>query len=196
MTTGNPLISIITVTFNAVDTIGRTMDSVASQTETNYEHLIMDGVSRDSTLSVVERTENPRVRIFSSADHGIYDAMNKAMGVARGEYYIFLNAGDTFADADTLARFARAINSDPRPGIVYGQTLLVDNDGSILGKRHLTAPKTLTLNSFRNGMTVCHQAMAVKREIAPLRHHVPSVIRLRMGYPRLAALAPQLLPGR
>ena len=164
----SPLFSIVTVTFNAADTLERTMESVAEQTATDYEHIIMDGVSRDATISIAERLATPLTRIYSSPDHGIYDAMNKAFGIARGKYIIFLNSGDAFYDADTLARYVEAANAGSNPGIIYGQTVLVDNDNNIIGRRHLRAPEKLNLASFSNGMTVCHQAMAVRHDIAPL----------------------------
>lgn len=164
----SPLFSIITVTFNAADTLARTMESVSAQTCTNYEHIIMDGVSADDTLKIARRLSTGRTHIFSSADNGLYDAMNKAMGEARGTYLIFLNAGDKFHDRDTLASIEHSATAGDTPGIIYGQTDLVDNNGRYIGPRHLTAPAQLDLNSFKKGMVVCHQAFVVLRRIAPL----------------------------
>lgn len=166
--TPRPLFSIITVTYNAEKTVVPTMLSVASQTCTLYEHIVMDGVSKDSTLTAVGEHATARTRVFSSPDKGIYDAMNKAMAVATGDYLIFLNAGDKFHSTDTIQILADTILDNDYPGIVYGQTDLVDNDGAYLGPRHLTAPEELTLKSFRHGMLVCHQAFTVLRRIAPL----------------------------
>lgn len=163
-----PLISIITVTYNASSTIGETMKSVSSQKFTDYEHIIMDGVSTDATLSIAEDLKTSNTHILSSPDHGIYDAMNKAMGVARGQYLLFLNSGDTFANVDVLQRYADAIVNNSYPGIVYGVTVLVDSHRKIVGRRHLEAPRTLSYDSFRKGMVVCHQAFMVARAISPL----------------------------
>ena len=162
-----PLVTIVTVTYNAAATIGRTMKSVSEQTARDYEHIIMDGVSTDKTLKIVDENKTSRTVVFSSFDQGIYDAMNKAMGHSRGRYLLFLNAGDTFADAETLQRFIDAINKE-EPDIIYGQTVSVDKQGKIIGQRHLIAPETLTTDSFKTGMTVCHQAFMVRRDIAPL----------------------------
>lgn len=162
-----PLISIITVTYQAEDTVGKTMRSVASQTWKDYEHIVMDGASTDGTKNIVKQYLTHRTRFYSSPDSGIYDAMNKALKVAEGEYVLFLNAGDIFADSNVLERFARVTKSENIPDIIYGQTLLVDNTGKILGERHLRAPEKLTLDDFRSGMVVCHQAFMVKRRIAP-----------------------------
>lgn len=167
MDSNSPLFSIITVTYNASSTLGRTMKSVAMQSYGRYEHIIMDGVSKDETLTVAGKCADNRTRIISQPDAGLYDAMNNAMDIASGEYLIFLNAGDKFHDAEVLQHLAEAVEATPRSGIVYGQTDLVDDDGRYLGPRHLKAPRTLTVNSFKKGMLVCHQAMAVRRDIAP-----------------------------
>ncbi len=162
-----PLFSVITVTYNAFATLGRTMESVAIQSYGRYEHIIMDGVSKDDTIAVARKYADNHTRVVSQPDAGLYDAMNNAMDIARGEYLIFLNAGDKFHDTEVLWRLADAIEVNNRPGIVYGQTDLVDDNGKYIGPRHLIAPRVLTVNSFKKGMLVCHQAMAVRRDIAP-----------------------------
>ena len=98
------LFSIITVSFNAAGTIARTLASVDRQTFTDYEHLIVDGASSDGTQECVAGMKNPRRRIISERDKGIYDAMNKGIAATTGTYLIFLNAGDKFHDANTLPR--------------------------------------------------------------------------------------------
>ena len=108
----NPLFSIITVTWNAQATIGRTMASVTEQSCTDYEHLIIDGLSTDDTLKIVgAKGDKERVKVVSQKDTGIYDAMNKGIGLARGQYLIFLNSGDCFHDKNTLATIAEAIKN-------------------------------------------------------------------------------------
>lgn len=162
-----PLFSIITVCYNAAGTIGRTLDSVDAQTFTDYEHLIVDGASTDATMDCVASRPNVRRRCISEPDKGLYDAMNKGMSFATGRYLIFLNAGDAFHDADVLAQYACLIEENDGPAVVYGQTNLVDDTGAYIGPRHLPAPEHLTLDSFANGMMVCHQAFVVLRHIAP-----------------------------
>lgn len=161
-----PLFSIITVCFNAEHTIAPTLASVAEQTFTDFEYIVKDGGSTDSTVRLATEAGIAQARIISERDRGIYDAMNSAMSVARGEYLIFLNAGDSFASPRTLQLMADAISANGRPGIVYGHTMAVDADRHILGPRHLQAPRQLTLQSFASGMLVCHQAMAVLAKIA------------------------------
>lgn len=166
--TEQPFASIVTVTYNAAKTIERTMRSVRDQTCLDYEHIIMDGVSNDNTLQIVRKYTTARTRLFSSPDNGLYDAMNKALGVAKGKYVLFLNSGDVLPDETTLQKIKEAAATNSYPDVLYGQTVLVDAMGKIVGQRHLTAPTTLDYNSFKYGMTVCHQAFWVKREIAPL----------------------------
>ncbi len=164
-----PLFSIVTVCYNAASTVGRTVDSVADQTFKDYEHIVIDGASSDDTLKIVSKAPGAeRRRVISEPDHGIYDAMNKAMGMASGTYLIFLNAGDKFHSADTLEKIVAAARSGEIPGVVYGQTWLVDDSGAFVAPRHLTAPPDLTYKDFARGMLVCHQAFVALRRIAPL----------------------------
>jgi len=93
--------------------------------------------------------------------------MNKGIDKASGKYLIFLNAGDSFHSPSTLQTIANAIISNDYPGIVYGQTDIVDSKREKLANRHLVAPETLTYKSFANGMVVCHQAFVVLAKIAP-----------------------------
>lgn len=161
-----PLFSIITVTFNAANTLPATLASVKSQTCQLYEHIIMDGASKDNTIEIAKNAGIENLKITSEPDKGLYDAMNKAIDKSTGEYLIFLNAGDAFHSPNTLQNIADVIMDNDFPGIVYGQTQLVDNNRNRIGDRHLTAPETLTFKSFAEGMVVCHQAFIVLRKVA------------------------------
>lgn len=159
-----PLISIITVTFNAAECVGKTMRSVSEQCFRDFEHIVADGASTDNTLDIVRQF--PDVIVHSERDSGIYDGMNKGLRLARGRYLLFLNAGDTFPDSGTLQLYADAIASG-NADIIYGDTDIVDGSGRFLRHRHLSAPALLTRESFRRGMLICHQAFMVRRAIAP-----------------------------
>lgn len=161
----HPLFSIITVTYNAAATLPVTLESVKAQNYTRYESIVVDGASTDNTVALARSSGVAGLRVVSEADHGIYDAMNRGLDMACGDYVIFLNAGDALHSPDTLARYAQAIMDNSYPGIVYGQTRLVDSCRRRLGDRHLRAPELLTLRSFADGMVVCHQAMAVLKRI-------------------------------
>ena len=160
-----PLFSIITVTYNAASTLPATLISIKEQSCKLYEYIVMDGVSKDNTVQLATDANITNARIISSPDKGLYDAMNKAIDVATGEYLIFLNAGDAFHSPDTLQKIADVIMNHDFPGIVYGQTQLVNANRQRIGDRHLTAPEELTLKSFAEGMLVCHQAFIALRRI-------------------------------
>lgn len=161
-----PLISIITISYNAAETIRPTVTSVADQSFRDFEHILIDGLSKDETIAIARRDGLPTLRIISEKDNGIYDAMNKGLRAAVGKYVLFLNAGDSFASSDSLAHFAQAaLNNDP--DIIYADTVIVSPQREILRPRHLDAPDILTFNSFSHGMLVCHQAFMVRRSIAP-----------------------------
>lgn len=161
----DPLFSIITVTWNAASVISPTLRSVQRQTSSNYEMLIIDGASTDDTLTLVRNASIGSIRVFSEPDNGLYDAMNKGIARARGRYLIFLNAGDAFADDTVLARLT--VLAADNPGVIYGQTQLVNASREVVGMRHLTAPKRLTADSFLKGMVVCHQAFVARRDLVP-----------------------------
>ena len=160
------LFSVITVTYNAEKTLPPTLKSIEAQTFKDFEFILIDGASIDETLTIAQEIKVNCKQIYSGPDSGLYDAMNHGLDMARGRYVIFLNAGDAFPSSDTLQIYADAIKSSPsEPGMVYGQTELVDADRRVIGPRHLRAPEHLEFRSFADGMLVCHQAMAVRRDI-------------------------------
>ena len=165
MTTKKPLFSIITVTFNAAEVLPPTLQSIKEQSFTDFEHLIIDGASRDNTINVARDAGIGQMIIHSEPDKGLYDAMNKSIARAQGEFLIFLNAGDSFASSDSLNRIASLATDDV--DIIYGQTQIVNSQREVIGMRHLSAPKCLTPESFKQGMLVCHQAFIPRRTIVP-----------------------------
>jgi len=163
-----PTFSIITITFNAEAYIENTIRSVISQ-KGNYppiEYIIIDGASKDKTLDILSKYRDNITKMVSEPDKGLYDAMNKGISLATGDYLCFLNAGDIFHEPDTLKKIADSITSDELPDIIYGETAIVNGKGEFLHMRRLQAPETLTWKSFKNGMLVCHQAFLAKRSIA------------------------------
>ncbi|MCZ7592848.1 MAG: glycosyltransferase [Kiritimatiellae bacterium] len=100
-----PLISIITVTRNAARDLPGCLDSVAAQTDVPYEHWVVDGGSTDGTLELLASRNDPRIRWISEPDRGIYDAMNKAVRLARGQWIYFLGSDDRMR-ADALRSMA------------------------------------------------------------------------------------------
>ena len=103
MSADQPVLSVITVVYNNVNDIERTMLSVLNQTYRHIEYIIVDGHSKDGTLETIKRYENRLARLISEKDSGIYDAMNKGLAAATGDYVLFMNSGDEFYDAATAA---------------------------------------------------------------------------------------------
>lgn len=163
-----PTFSIITVTYNAAATIEATLLSVRQQTYRHFEHLIIDGASKDNTLYIIYKYKDNTIKVFSEPDKGLYDAMNKGIRMASCDYLCFLNAGDTFHEVDTLEKIANTISTTPHglPSIIYGETAIVNAERQFLHMRRHKAPDVLTWKSFQQGMLVCHQAFLVKRTLA------------------------------
>lgn len=158
-------ISIITVCYNAATVLTYTIDSVLQQRYSHIEYIIIDGASKDESVALIKGYGSAITHWVSEPDKGIYDAMNKGLKLATGEYVIFMNAGDTFYDEQTLNHvFSTAENAD----IYYGQTRLIDMNRKDAGERWLLAPDELNWKSFKQGMLVSHQAIFVRRSIAPL----------------------------
>ena len=171
-------ISIVTITYNAARTLQRTLDSVACQTYADIEHLIIDGASKDATVAIAERykaASRHEVVIQSEPDKGLYDAMNKGLLKATGDYLVFLNAGDTLYAPDTIETVVRCVQQPPllleraggeAPAVIYGDTAITDAEGNFLHLRTHRPPEQLTWKSFKQGMLVCHQAFYVLTALA------------------------------
>jgi glycosyltransferase involved in cell wall biosynthesis len=162
--------SIITVTYNAARWIERTIQSVLAQTCSDIEYIIVDGGSTDGTVDIITNNfqlSSINFQFISEPDKGIYDAMNKGLKLAAGDYVWFINAGDRIHSPNTLREIANQFSIlNSQPSILYGETEISDAQGNSLGMRRLKAPERLTWKSFKMGMLVCHQSFIVKREIA------------------------------
>jgi glycosyltransferase involved in cell wall biosynthesis len=160
-----PLFSVITIALNCAEDAERTARSVLAQAGTSYEYLIKDGGSTDGT---VERLRALGVRVVSTPDDGIYDAMNQGLTASGGEYVVFMNAGDVFAAPDVLATVAQHIERRGRPDFLYGDIR------SLVRHPYLaetTAKGRLIRYPERLGRfwlfrkMICHQAWFVRRAI-------------------------------
>ena len=182
-----PKITVVTVTYNAEQTLERTLQSVASQTYPRVEHLIVDGLSVDGTLSLIQEyaednsvCDTPHeIQFIREPDSGLYDAMNKAIDNANGDYLVFLNAGDKFHSDDTLEKIVETVSSvhgnefdeATWPAVLYGETDIVDDNGVFLRHRRLQTPEVLSWRSFLSGMLVCHQSFYVRTDMARQFHY-------------------------
>lgn len=162
------MVSIITVTYNAERWIEATMRSVLAQTNSDYEYLIIDGASTDKTITLAQQFVpdfQGRLHIYSEPDRGIYDAMNKGLHRAEGDFVWFINAGDQIYGPDTLQIISNQINNDV--DIVYGKASVINALGIHVSEHHKKTPIHLTRRSLLDGLVVSHQAILVRRSIAP-----------------------------
>ncbi len=160
-----PGISIITVVFNGEKHIGRTIESVLGQSYKELEYIIIDGKSTDRTLELIRGYKGIH-KVVSEPDKGLYDAMNKGLEAASGDYVWFLNSGDQIFSKDTVETLVAELTGTP--DIIYGGTMIIDEAENEVGDRRLKPPVQLSWKSFRQGMVVCHQSILVKRAGAPL----------------------------
>lgn len=117
-------LSVVTVCLNSVHTIADTLESVRTQRHPDVEHIIVDGASTDGTLDVIRNARPPVARVISEPDRGLYDAMNKGIRLATGDYLGFLNSDDMYADSSVLSRIAAALG-EGAPDAVHGDLLYV-----------------------------------------------------------------------
>lgn len=162
-------VSIITINRNNATELKRTLFSVASQTYSEFEHIIVDGGSTDGSVDVIKDYEKKSCPIregnrkgllwISEPDHGIYNAMNKGVRMAMGDYLLFLNAGDTFASSDSVAELmALDLDAD----IIIGRVNVVKGD-TILSADHTVKGDITLFNLYMWGIP--HQGTLIKREL-------------------------------
>jgi len=149
-------VSIITVCLNAADALAVTCESILNQRYTSFEWIVIDGASTDGSLRLLEQCKERISHLVSEPDKGIYDAMNKGVGLAKGDYLLFLNAGDELAGADVLG----ALHGVPEAEIIYGDIKVVSCDASSVLKTPKELPEGFLL---RNMMP--HQSTFIKREL-------------------------------
>ncbi|MBO0930723.1 glycosyltransferase family 2 protein [Fibrella aquatilis] len=173
------MISIITITYNAERFLERTIDSIMGQEGcvlgADYEYIIVDGASKDGTLNIIRQHEKQLTRWVSEPDRGLYDAMNKGLHLATGDYVWFMNAGDEIHDPAVLSKLLMAIRTT-HADVYYSDALFVSDNGTThsgppVGLRSEVTPHTLPMalrwQDMALGMKVSHQAFVARRAIAP-----------------------------
>ena len=158
-----PRVSIITIVYNGISTLEKTIQSIASQTYKNIEYIIVDGSSTDGTVDLIKKYNSKISKWISEPDNGLYDAMNKGIDIATGDYLWFINSGDEIYSPETLTML---FTNNPLSDIYYGDTIMIDDQGAEIGKRRLTPPSNLTWKDFRKGMRVSHQSFICSTRIA------------------------------
>jgi glycosyltransferase involved in cell wall biosynthesis len=182
-------LSIITVTFNCKRDLERTLLSLQEQTWRDFEHIIVDGNSTDGTVDLIRLHESYIGKWTSEKDNGIYDAMNKGIGMATGEFVQFLNAGDVFAEPESLQRVAEKIESGF--DLVFGQIIVTDNAGNEVFR---VKPIGFNLETLRDRGTasVNHQSFFLRRSMCPgysfrykLKGELDWYLRIVRSHPRI-----------
>lgn len=158
-------ISIVTVTYNCEKCIEDTIKSVLSQNYPNLEYIVIDGQSKDNTLSIIKKYEDRITRIVSESDKGIYDAMNKGLNLSTGDWVFFLNAGDNFHADDTLSKlpFELYSNESKICGIIGN--VLLKKRGKIEVWHNKCSPFFENNKRLKN-MGFSHQGVFVKTRMA------------------------------
>lgn len=177
MTTKSPKISIITVVFNGEKIIGETINSLINQDFKNFEYIIIDGASKDKTVDIIKKyAASHNILWISEPDKGIYDAMNKGIKKASGDYIYFLNAGDKLHDNHVLQKVSDLTLNNP--SIIIGRV-------SIAGLKNIYHPINCETSITENARDLfhshlCHQALFVQRK------HLIETGSFPMKYPRFA----------
>lgn len=165
-----PLFSVIVVCLNAGERLKATIESVLSQSYENYEIVIKDGGSTDGSVEELTRAViDKRIQVYQKKDSGIYDAMNQAAELARGDYFIFMNTGDSFYDAQVLDKISNVISEggkDKRPDILYGNLY-----HKALSTVIYAAPEINDFTCYRN--VPCHQTCFYSRRLFAERAYKP-----------------------
>lgn len=154
-------ITVITVSYNSAATIADTVRSVASQSHSEVEHLVIDGWSADGTVQMAEAHRHPNLVLSSEPDKGIYDAMNKGLSRATGEVIGFLNADDFYADTNVLARVAKVFEDDPSVEACFGDLVYVSEDNSKIVRYWKSRP--YEKGSFALGWCPAHPTFYIRR---------------------------------
>ena len=156
-------ISVVTAVYNGEATVGHAIASVASQTYPHVEHIIVDGKSSDGTMAAIEAAKHDRMRVISEPDKGIYDALNKGIGLATGDVVGFLHSDDFLAHPDALAEFAKPF-SDPEVEAVFSDLHYVaKDDGDRVIRHWATGP--FSPAKLRRGWMPAHPTLFVRREV-------------------------------
>ncbi len=158
-----PLISIITVVFNGEKSLKKTICSVLAQTYENIEYIIIDGGSTDGTIDVIKHYENQINNWISEPDDGVYDAMNKGLILASGQWVNFLNAEDTFFSNDTISEIFNKKNNS-KFKLIYGDWINVNNKGL---NKYIKSLSYLNNNHLKYRFQMNHQSLFVKNKNIP-----------------------------
>lgn len=147
-------ISVITVCLNTKDTIEETLLSIFNQTFKDIEIIVIDGASKDGTLEIIDKYKDKITHFVSESDNGIYDAMNKGIKLATGDFICFLNAGDTFYDTSIFEKVEKKLIQNPECKFIFGDAEYISKENS----------KIVSYENIKNEFSIifdniCHQSI-------------------------------------
>jgi putative colanic acid biosynthesis glycosyltransferase len=148
-----PYFSVITVCFKDLVNLKKTYDSVQEQVCQNLEWIVVDGGSSDGTKYWLEQLQYDKLKWVSEPDKGLYDAMNKGITISSGQYLVFMNSGDLFADTQVLGKTLSCAQANRQPKFLYGDSIDFNLEG------HESMRKARAASSYMSAMFAQHQAM-------------------------------------
>lgn len=169
-----PLFTIVTICLNDLENLKVTVASVQRQSFRDYQYLIIDGGSKDNTVEYLKSLHD--VEWVSESDEGIYDAMNKAIGLSKGQYINFMNSGDTFYDKSVLDKIASAIDKYSGVQFLYGDVYY----GNSIRPFSLQPKKLTSFTLFRG--TVCHQVWFMQKGVYEMNGGFDIALRYKADY--------------
>lgn len=155
-----PLVSVVTVVFNAEEILRETIESVINQSYPRLEYIIIDGGSTDRTVDIIKEYDDRISYWCSEQDSGIYNAMNKALGIYSGDYVNFLNAGDRYCDPGVITSLFKSVSREV--DIVYGDHIAISENRQRYRESFLLSRNNLIKQGTR---VVNHQSMFVNRRV-------------------------------
>jgi len=162
----SPEVSVITVCLNSSKSIEKTIRSVINQTYENLEYIVIDGGSDDGTLEILNSYDTCIDHWISEPDEGIYDAMNKGVELASGDYLIFMNSGDCFNDNYIVTRVMEECGKVDRNldtvSLIYGNALVINEE---LGIGYKKKKERFNIKDFYSGQPICHQAVFFRKNL-------------------------------
>ena len=156
-------ISIITVCYNSEKTISKTLESISNQSSKKIEHIIIDGKSTDSTLSIISKLPYKK-KVISEPDNGIYDAMNKGIKIAKGDIIGFLNSDDFYANNDIISKVLKQFENNPKIDACYSDLIYVNQFNTSKTVRYLKS-REFYEGLFSKGWCPPHPTFFVRRSI-------------------------------
>ena len=158
-------VSVITVSFNSLNTIERTIHSVLNQTYSDIEHILVDGRSNDGTYQIIQKNINNISKFICEKDNGIYHAMNKGIKASKGDIICILNSDDFFIDKNVITNVVKKFYENKKIDVIFSNIKFFEKINSKFKITRIIKASIMTVNKFRFGWVPPHPGMFVKRDV-------------------------------